>query len=434
MSHSLTPSRLSRLALAAALCAAAPGGASVAAQESPGSFRLPDPTPTPTPAPQGPVDVRSGVPIAPRVIPEDRPTRPVQPTPAPTPTPAPAPAPTSAPVGSTPTPAARTPAPRPSASPSPSAPAAREAGRAPAPAATSSPNSATAPPPPTVATDQSPAPAGDTRPAIASDGWYTPEDRGEAATMPSADGPDVADGASPFWEGFAASLSPTRIYALGGTVLLVLLALGFLVWRRRRLATARPELSAPTLAAGVRNSIAATQLREAPGVQQPKPAPMPEPPRLDLTLEIVSAARSLMMFTLEYRLTIANRSDHAARDIEVSGQLTSAQGAGANAPPVAGGQPFGSIDRIGPHQSRVLGGQLQLPLAQVQALRQGAKPLFIPLMHVRVLSAGGHSLTRSFVVGSPSSASQGRVHPIRLDTPPGGLPGLRAREVNLENA
>ena len=85
------------------------------------------------------------------------------------------------------------------------------------------------------------------------------------------------------------------------------------------------------------------------------------------------------------------------------------------------------IERIGPHQSRRIGAKLQLPLSEVQAIRQGAKPLFIPLLHV-MLDAGEHGLiTNSFVIGTPSSASSGRVHPLPLDTPPGSMPALRGQ-------
>ncbi len=214
--------------------------------------------------------------------------------------------------------------------------------------------------------------------------------------------------------------------------MLVLILLPALwLWRRRRAAEDALALEAPEIAAGVRRSLAATQgARTAPDPAPPPPAPLD----VDLSLEIVSASRSVMMFMLDYRLMIANRSERAARDIELTAQLTCAQRGSTNAPPVAGGRPLETIERIGPHQSRSISGQLQMPLTEVQAIRQGQSPIFIPLLHISLVSAGEQSLTRSFVVGEPSTASQGRVHPIRLDTPPGGIPGLKAREVSLETA
>lgn len=152
---------------------------------------------------------------------------------------------------------------------------------------------------------------------------------------------------------------------------------------------------------------------------------------MDVTLDVVSASRSVMMFSLEYRVNLANRSDRAVRDITVASQLVCAQRGMPNAAPVAGGHPLGGIDRIGPHQSRAITGQTQMPLTEVHAIKQGGKPLFVPLLHIRIEGAGQEPLSRSFIVGNPSSASQGRLHPIRLDTPPGGLPDLAVREVKV---
>lgn len=158
------------------------------------------------------------------------------------------------------------------------------------------------------------------------------------------------------------------------------------------------------------------------------PAPLA---RLEIGLEIVSATRSLMMFTLEYRLTFTNRSDRAVRDLAVSAQLASARSDVAVAGTNAGGRQVGTIERIGPHQTRSLSGQMQLPLADIRAILQGRKPIFVPLLHLMLESPGQEPLNRSYVVGTPSAASQGRLHPIPLDTPPGGVPGLKAREVSL---
>ena len=43
-------------------------------------------------------------------------------------------------------------------------------------------------------------------------------------------------------------------------------------------------------------------------------------PRIDLTLDIPGATRSVMMFTLQYRLTIANRTPRAANDLSLAVQ------------------------------------------------------------------------------------------------------------------
>ncbi len=417
---------------------------SVAAQNSPNSFQLPTPTPTPTQAPQGPVDVRSGVPIGPRIIPERRAEQPAPATPVATPTPAPTPVPDSgAPDATT---AAE---PTVSATDSPPPPAVRQSpAREPAARTTAAP----ATPSPALS------PTGEAEagsltgaaPAIGTDDWYDVDQigtqRDTAAIDPQSDFPGAIPETSGGWGDTDLAFDQTKFVATSGVLLILLLGAGFWVWRRRMVAEEALELPGPALAAGVRKSIAAT--KPSLTLNQPKhespvaeiapldlsEAQIAEPLNVDLTLEIESASRSIMMFMVDYRLTIANRSDKAARDIEVTGQLKCAQRGGANAPTIAGGQPLGEIDRIGPHQSRSVSGQLQMPLTEVHAIRQGQKPIFIPLLHVSVVGAGDHSLTRSFVVGEPSATSQGRVHPIRLDTPPGGLPGLQAREVSLETA
>ena len=153
-----------------------------------------------------------------------------------------------------------------------------------------------------------------------------------------------------------------------------------------------------------------------------------EPPRIDLTLEITAATRSVMMFTVEYRLTIANRSDRAVTDVSAAVQLACARASAGNASPGAA-QSLAGIARVGPHQARSVTGTVQLPLSAIAPLRQGSSPLFIPLAHVTLEGEGLRAMTRSFVIGTPSSA--GRVHPIPLDQPPGAIAGLVAQAIAI---
>jgi hypothetical protein len=193
-----------------------------------------------------------------------------------------------------------------------------------------------------------------------------------------------------------------------------LLAGGALLWRRRKPKVLRLTASLASAA--------------------PDPAPTPELPRLDLTLDITGATRSVMMFTLQYRLNIANRSDRAVNDLALAVQLVCARaGSSANAPSPGAAQKLGAIARVGPQQSRSITGEVQLPLSAIQPLRQGSLPMFIPLLHI-TLAAGGagqRALTRSFVVGTPSAGGAGRVHPIPLDQPPGAILGLVAQGIAI---
>ena len=136
-----------------------------------------------------------------------------------------------------------------------------------------------------------------------------------------------------------------------------------------------------------------------------------------------------MMFTIDYRLTIANRSDEALRDLSIAAQLASAQRGSANGASPSMSRPIGLVDRIGPQQSHTMAGTLQLPMVEVRMLKQGSVPVFIPLMHVTLEGKGHRASSTSFVIGVPSESSQLRLHPIALDTPPGSIKGLRANPI-----
>ena len=199
-------------------------------------------------------------------------------------------------------------------------------------------------------------------------------------------------------------------YAAGGLGALALLGGGAMLWRRHKPKTLR--LAAP-LAATAAPDLADDQ------------------PRLDLTLEITSATRSVMMFTVEYRLTIANRSERAVTDVNAAVQLACARASAGNAASPGAAQSLARIDRVGPHQARSMTGQAQLPLSAIAPLRQGTAPLFIPLVHVTLEGAGLRALDKSFVIGTPSANGSGRVHPILLDQPPGAIPGLVAQPIAI---
>ncbi|MEM6857241.1 MAG: hypothetical protein AAF559_05165 [Pseudomonadota bacterium] len=152
-------------------------------------------------------------------------------------------------------------------------------------------------------------------------------------------------------------------------------------------------------------------------------------PRLGVSIQITSATRSVMQFVLEFRLTIANRSDKAVRDLSVSGQLASAQRGASNAASLARGQSLGEIARIGPQQSHTVEVSLELPMVDVRMLRQGAVSVFIPLVHITIEGTGERARSSSFVIGTPSGSSKARLHPIPLDTSPGAIKGLLANPI-----
>lgn len=354
------------IALGLATAAFAP----LAAQDAPGSFTLPEPTPTPSPPPAGPADERSGVAIPPRVQPEAAPTV------------------TATPVIQ----------PLPQSTPSPTRPQTRAPAPAPTPAPTSAPTPAAESTPGTAAADLS-----EPLPALPPE---IPPQTTTAAPPPPATTALPAETSA-----LGASVLPDWWpYAAGGLGALALLGGTALAWRRRK--PAMLHLAAPLAAGGSRA------------------ADEDALPRLDLTLEITGATRSVMMFTLGYRLTVANRTERAVNDLGVAVQLASAQRGADNAPAPGAAQRLDRIARVGPHQARSITGEVQLPLSAISLLRQGNAPLFIPLLHVTLEGEGQSAMSRSFVIGPPSASGAGRVHPILLDAPPGGIAGLIAQPIS----
>lgn len=359
--------RLSTRLLVTLIAVAAP----LAAQAQPGTFTLPTATPTPTPAPAGPADERAGVPIPPRA----------QPTATPEPRPAERPRVLATPI--------LQPVPSPAQTPA----------RTTAPVASPSPSASATPgeaiPPTAFAT-----PTTGTPDAAPADGAALPGLNAPDLSTPDAETPALSASILPGW----------WPYAAGGLGALVLLG-GAAVLRRRR----KPK----------------TLRLAGPSAAPAGPDMADEQPRLDLTLEIISATRSVMMFTVEYRLTIANRSERAVTDLNAAVQLACARASAGNAASPGAAQGLATIDRVGPHQARSITGQVQLPLSAIAPMRQGTTPMFIPLIHITLEGAGLRALDKSFVIGTPSAGGAGRVHPILLDQPPGAVSGLVAQPIAI---
>ncbi|WP_428027815.1 hypothetical protein [Altererythrobacter sp.] len=378
--------RFSPLPFVALALAAVP----TAAQNSPSDFKLPDPSSSPSPSVQGPVDDTGIVPVGPRVIPTETPT------PTPTPTPSPSATPSASPtIAAEPTilppSGARTSATPASRQPVPSSTiAARPEERAPTPAVT-----APAPDESTPTTAQEPQP----------DAAPVPN---ALPTMPGELAEDAQ--ASQSGESF-----PAWYWAVGA---LALLLLGGGIWAllKRRAALAEP----PTI--------------EPPVVGQTDSGPVAgDKLRFDATLEIESVMRSVMMVTVKYRLTVANRSGSALRDLTISADLVSARkasGAGEQLADKATSLPqAASVERIGPHQSRSISGSVQFSTGEIEVLRQGQLPMFVPLLRLRIEGAAIETDTRTYAVGIGNGASGSRLHPLPLNGPPGSYQGVTARRI-----
>lgn len=341
---------------------------SVAAQQSPQDFTLPEPTPSNTPVPQGPVDDTGIIPVGPRVIPTATPTPTAVPTTAPIP--APAASPTAAPTR---TPASSTP---------PATGAARPAAPSPVPALQE----------PAVTVDQ-PAATGSPLDLPALPG----AEAGTATPLP----PVMDDAATP-----AGERAFPWVYAIGGILALLALAAGWAVWRRRRENTPPPAIKRPVVDAAL-DQVGSSAL----------------PPRYDVSFEVEGITRSLMAVMVAGRIVVKNRGERAIRDVALLAELTSAHHPSAKTP--GNLHQIGTIERIGPHQSHREKINLRLPLDQVAGMRRDGVPFFVPLLRLEAAVEGTDPQRLDLVLGTLPPGAGHKLQPLRLDGPPGAYEHLR---------
>ncbi len=166
----------------------------------------------------------------------------------------------------------------------------------------------------------------------------------------------------------------------------------------------------------------------------PGASPAAEKARIVATLEVERLTRSMMALTLNFRVTIANRSDRAVRDLAVSADMVSARRnlpveqqvatIAAQLPPIA------TVERVGPHQSAVVSGELRLPISEIELFQQGQVPLCVPLARLRVDNPQVEPLLRTFLIGLGTGSVGARVHPLPLNGPPSGYEGALAKALD----
>ena len=363
---------------------AAPAVAQTAARD----FTLPQGPTQPESRPQGPVDDTGIIPVGPRVI-RTEPEQPVT---------------SNAPSEVTqPTTAQNQPDTRPQTAPAPS----------PGPARTT-----TSEPRPTPVT----APREPGEDAVVP---MTQEDVPEQSVkLPSDTQPDISAttgmpemGETTEESSFFTSPLPQWVLWLAAALGLAALLLGLIAFLRRR-AELRPP---PEI--------------ERPVVSMPAPAVIPANElRFTARFDVQGFTRSMMMVTVKFSLSIANRSDIAMRDVRICADLVSARRQlpmeqqvateSIELPQVA------EIERIGPQQARSVKGTLQLPVDSIEPFFQGKTPLFVPLARLCVECAGAEPHLQTYVVGMGSVVSVGKVSPIPLNTPPGNVQGVMARALD----
>jgi len=318
----------------------------------------------------------------------------------------------------------RTPAPK----PSPTAAAQPEASPAPPLIVPPAPSATTQPRARTRASDRpapAPAPAPAPPPAAPAITAETPPPASAivTATAPEATPPAAAPapaattgqtGTIPWWWLLPAAL-------LGGA------AVAAVLLRRRATEAAPPVFTRPRPVAApesARESEPAPPAATPVPAPQPGPAPAPPPASgdpLDLTLEPLRFSVTLVNAALQYRLTIANRSDRPLGPIHIAADMIAAH---ASLPEAAQlGQDGSGLElrhelaELAPGTMAEFRGDLRLPLASVTPIRAGAATLIVPLVRLRVEGAG-LSRTTALVVGEPPVAPGGPLRPFRLDQGP----------------
>jgi len=410
--------RLAGTAGALALALAIMPGAAPA--QSTSDLRLPGATvPPPNPRAAGPVDPDNPV---------VRSSQPARATPAPTPTPTPTPAataPASQPRVAA-TPASRAPAAaRPSASPT---------SRATTPAALPSQAAPTAMPGTSVLPDFTPAQS-------PSPSLPAPVPLPSASALVSED----SDGVLPDWWPIAAG-SAAALLSLTGAALL---------WRRRR-RRAHPEVvafeapepvnAAPQPAADAKPQPTAARIPEPDfSASQAASPPSPAAPAvagsdesLSITLEANRLVASLMATTLNYRLTVTNRSREPLSALAIEGDMVSAH---ASLPPEQ--QIAASENRLelrhalvelAPGESAEFTGDMRLPLTMITPIRAGDAAFFVPLARLRIEAAsparGNFVQVQTFVIGENGEGAGAGLRPFRLDLGPRTYARIGQRAVN----
>ena len=344
------------------------------------------------------------------------------------------------PVITPPPPVTTQPAPQPqapaAAQPRSSAPAARQP--APTPAQPALPRSSA----PAV---QPPAPTAEPQPA----------------PTPEAAAPAVPQPAEPSVEPPAPAVESGRWpwIALGTGLLIALLAVGWVLLRRRRGVDEAVEQDSifvedeeAPLAAPVTPEPAVSPLPPSPPkVVPPPPAPDPAPspatgqrPWIDLTMEVRGARLSLMGATINYELTLHNRGERPAEDLLIRTLLANAD-TGQQALlqqffAGSAGLPTHSVVSIAPGESQSLSGELRLMPDQIAPVQMGGRALLIPLAafdaQYRWTEQGAPAsgrTGRAFIVGQEQSPPADRLAPFRLDLGPRQYPtpGSRATALTL---
>ena len=159
-----------------------------------------------------------------------------------------------------------------------------------------------------------------------------------------------------------------------------------------------------------------------PAFAQPAPQPVPavlaNTGSLAIAAEAVKLTRSFAFITLQYRLTLTNDGDAPITGVAIGADMVSANARTPMEQQVAMADTAIAIRHtvadIAPGQTLTVDGQAQLPLAQVEPIRQGRHPVLVPLMRVRVERAGEDAVVKTLIIGQGAPGGE-RLQPFSLN-------------------
>lgn len=157
-----------------------------------------------------------------------------------------------------------------------------------------------------------------------------------------------------------------------------------------------------------------------------------EPEQISVALEPLRFSVSLVNATLLYRLRLTNLGAHAIGPVAIAADMIGAHASLSDDSQLgrdgAGFELRHELAALGPGESAELQGELRLPLADVNPIRNGIATLIVPLVRMRV-EGPGIMLNRAVVVGESPVVAGGLLRPFRLDTGPKIFPAVSQRDI-----
>ena len=226
---------------------------------------------------------------------------------------------------------------------------------------------------------------------------------------------------------------------LAGGAGLLLLVVGWALWRRRLRSRIAPTIEIqqpePTLveAAAPKPLAPPAPKREPKASAKAKPKSKPAAASLTLVFEAQKMSATLLNTALTYRLTMTNTGKKPLKQLVISGEMIAAHSAMTSADQAADDAADLALchrqPSLAPGETCEVLGTLRLAIAAITPIRSGDAALFVPLVRLLATADGKPKLARaSFVIGEPSPADA-RLKPFRLELGPRIYAEISQREL-----